>query len=563
MRRRAFTGPVEGAAAASSQAVRALPDIAAEGSVQKEEQDFPLVIASVPATGQHRMVAAGTVMLLVVAAAVIAPFASIRVARVDAFIPVLQTVLSVVEFITAILLFAQFSIQPQPALLALASAYIFSGSFAFLQTLSFPGGYAPAGLIGDGPNTPAWLYVLWHTTFPMAILVYALTKDAIGVSKLPARSTKASIMITVVCVLAVIAVLTWIVTAKTAYIPSFFTDDVRLQTQFGNQVNFMLWLWGATVLTVLLSRSRTILDLWLMVTLLAYMPNFLVAMIGSSIRFTVGWYAARCFVLFASCTLLIVLLIETTFLYSRLANALILQRRERTNRLLTVDAVMGAIAHELGTPLGAIALNASTARSQLRSTPPELEDMDDILNDIESDSHRAGAIISSIRELSKKTTDLRVLTRVEDAVRLVLRLLQHDLQINEVSVTTEFQDNLPEAHLDGTQLELVLLNLVKNAIEAMSSVTSGARLLRLTTSFDGHSTVSLSVQDSGLGIPVEDRERIFDPFFTTKSDGTGLGLAISSTLVANYGGKLRLVRSDSDGSIFELAIPVGERRSPQ
>src|SRR6476619_7556152 len=88
MRRRAFTGPVEGAAAASSQAVRALPDIAAEGSVQKEEQDFPLVIASVPATGQHRMVAAGTVMLLVVAAAVIAPFASIRVARVDAFIPV-------------------------------------------------------------------------------------------------------------------------------------------------------------------------------------------------------------------------------------------------------------------------------------------------------------------------------------------------------------------------------------------------------------------------------------------------------------------------------------------
>ena len=176
MRRRAFTGPVEGAAAASSQAVRALPDIAAEGSVQKEEQDFPLVIASVPATGQHRMVAAGTVMLLIVAAAVIAPFASIQVARVDAFIPVLQTVLSVADFITAVLLFAQFSIQPQRALLALASGYIFSGSFAFLQTLAFPGGYAPAGLIGDGPNSPAWMYVLWHTTFPAAILVYALPK---------------------------------------------------------------------------------------------------------------------------------------------------------------------------------------------------------------------------------------------------------------------------------------------------------------------------------------------------------------------------------------------------
>ena len=397
------------------------------------------MIATMPATERQRAIAVGIVILLIVAAAVIAPFASIQLARVDAFIPVLQTVVSVADLITAVLLFAQFSIQPQRALLALASGYIFSGSFAFLQTLAFPGGYAPAGLIGDGPNTPAWMYVLWHTTFPAAILVYALSKDTIGVGKLPGRSTKATIIITVACVLAVIAVLTWIVTAKTEYIPSFFTDDVRLQTQFGNQVNFMLWLWGATALTVLLFRRRTILDLWLMVTLLAYMPNFLVAMIGSSIRFTVGWYAARCFVLVASCMLLIVLLIETTFLYSRLANALILQRRERTNRLLTVDAVTAAIAHELRTPLGAIALNASTALSQLRSTPPELEDMEDILNDIEADSHRAGAIISSIRELSKKTTDLRALTRVEDAVRFVLRLLQHDLQINEVSVTTEFQ----------------------------------------------------------------------------------------------------------------------------
>ena len=563
MRGHEFMGSGGGAAGASPQAVPAapVPYTAAEGSVQKEEQDFPLVIASMPATGQHRTIAAGIVILLIVAAAVIAPFASIQVARVDAFIPVLQTVLTVVEFITAVLLFAQFSIQPQPALLALASGYIFSGSFAFLQTLAFPGAYAPAGLIGDGPNTPAWFYVLWHTSFPAAILVYALTKDAIGVSKLPVRSTKSSITITVVCVLAVIAVLTWIVTAKTEYIPSFFTGDIRLQTQFGNQVNLMLWVWGATVLTVLLSRSRTILDLWLMVTLLACMPNFLVAMVASSIRFTVGWYAARGFALFGSCTLLTVLLIEKTFLYSRLANALILQRRERTNRLLTVDAVTGAIAHELGTPLGAIALNASTARSQLRSTPPELDEMDDILDDIEADSHRAAAIISNIRELSKKTTDRRAPTRIEDAVRLVLRLLQHDLHINEVSVTTEFQDNLPEAHLDGTQLQQVLLNLVKNAIEAMSSVTSEVRSLRLRTSFDGRSTVLLSVQDSGPGISAEDREHIFDPFFTTKFDGTGLGLAISSTLVANYGGKLRLVKSDSDGSIFELAIPVGGQRS--
>lgn len=114
--------------------------------------------------------------------------------------------------------------------------------------------------------------------------------------------------------------------------------------------------------------------------------------------------------------------------------------------------------------------------------------MDEILTDIEAESLRAGGIISSIRELSKDTQRRIALTRVEDVARLVLRLLQHDLQINEIPIATEFQDNLPAVHLDGMQLQQVLLNLVKNAIDAMSSVAPEARLLRLTASFDGHST---------------------------------------------------------------------------
>jgi signal transduction histidine kinase len=539
-----------------------LPDGAAGNSVQKEEQDPPLIIANMPATGQQKAMAVGVAVLLVVAAAVIAPFASIQLGRVDAFIPVLQTALSIADLITAALLFAQYSIQPQTALLALASGYMFSGSFAFLQTLAFPGGYAPAGLIGDGLNSPAWIYVLWHTTFPAAILVYALSKDATRAAR-PGRPIVTAIAITIACVLATIAVLTWIVTTKTEYIPSFYTSDVRLQTQFGNQVNAVLWLWVATVLAVLFARRRTILDLWLMVTLLACMPNFLVAMIGSSVRFTIGWYAARCFVLFSSCTLVTVLLIETMFLYSRLASAITMQRRERTNRLLSVEAVTGAIAHELGAPLGAIALNASTALSQLRSHPRELEDMEDILSDIEADSHRAAAIVSSIREMTTKTIHRSALTSAEDVGQLALRLLKHDLQINEVSVTAEFQSNLPEVQIDGIELQQVLLNLVTNAIDAMSSSPPEARRLRLKTSFDGQSTVLMSVQDSGPGISAVDRERIFDPFFTTKPGGMGLGLAISSTLVASRGGKLRLIKSDSDGSIFQLAIPVGGQRSAQ
>jgi signal transduction histidine kinase len=132
-----------------------------------------------------------------------------------------------------------------------------------------------------------------------------------------------------------------------------------------------------------------------------------------------------------------------------------------------------------------------------------------------------------------------------------------------VSVITEYQGNLPEVHLDGTQLQQVLLNLIKNALDAMNVVAREARRLRLATSFDGHSTVFLSVQDSGPGIPAQDRERIFDPFFTTKSGGMGLGLAICFTVAENHGGKLRLVKSDASGSVFELAIPIGGQHRAQ
>lgn len=522
---------------------------------QQEERELPLIIANLPATGEHLAIAVGVAILLVVAAAIIAPFAQIQLGRVDAFIPVLQTCLTVVDFITATLVFAQYSIQPQRALLALASGYLFSGSFAFLQTLAFPGGYAPVGLIGDGLNSPAWIYVLWHTMFPAAVLLYAFNKDAPGVAR-AGRPATGGIAITLACVFAVIAGLTWVVTTKTAYLPSFYTTDVRFQTPLGNQVNAALLLWNATALTVLLFCRRTILDLWLMLTLLAYSPNFAVAMMGSSVRFTVGWYAARCFVLVGSCMLLGVLLIETMSLYSRVASAITLQRRERINRFLSVETVTGAIAHELRTPLAAISLNADTVLNQLRSSPRDLEGIDDILGDIKTDTNRAATIITSIREMTAKTVNQSALANVEDVGQLVLRLLKHDLQLNEISVTTEFQGDLPEVQMDGGELQQVILNLIKNAIDAMTSSRSEARRLWLKATFDGPASVLISIRDSGHGISVEDRKRIFDPFFTTKPDGMGLGLAISSTLVARYGGKLKLLESGPDGSVFQLVLPA-------
>jgi signal transduction histidine kinase len=532
-----------------------LPEAAAD-AVQKERQDFPLVIATMPATDRHRAIAVGIVIVLIVAVAVMAPFASTQVGRNDAFIPVLQTVVSVVDLITATLLFAQFSIQPQRALLALASGYIFSGSFAFLQTLAFPGGYAPAGLIGDTLNTPAWMYVLWHTTFPAAILVYALSKDATGAARPQGRPAMTAIVITVACVLAVIAGLTWIVTTKAEYLPSFYTTDIRLQTQFGNQINLALWLWGSAALAVLFSRRRTILDLWLMVTLLAYMPSFLVALIGSSVRFTVGWYAARCFILIASCMLLSVLLIETTLLYSRLASAIILQRRERTNRLLSVDAATAAIAHEINQPLGALSLNCDAALECLKATPLDLEELRSCLTDVKNENSRANEIVRGVRALFKATVRQREMVEINRLAREVLRMVEHDLHVHGVSVSTEFQEYVPQVRADPIQLQQVILNLVKNAIDAIAIGHTTIKAIRLITTYDGKSFVSLYVQDSGPGITTENETQIFDPFFSTKPSGMGLGLSISRGIIEDHGGDLRLTETSSKGCIFEITLPV-------
>ena len=151
------------------------------------------------------------------------------------------------------------------------------------------------------------------------------------------------------------------------------------------------------------------------------------------------------------------------------------------------------------------------------------------------------------------------MVRLEDVARQVLGFLRDDLQTNAISVETNFRDGLPPTHADPTQLQQVILNLVSNAIEAMSSA-SGSRRLRLSTSISENS-VLLSVQDSGAGIPRKDEERIFDAFFTTKAS-VGLGLAICRTLVENHGGVLRLAKADAVGSIFEVAMLVSAERRP-
>ncbi len=514
-----------------------------------------MVIAAMPITTQQRRMALSFIIFLLIVLAIAAPFARVQAARVDAFVPVVQSVMCVVDLITAGLLFAQYSILPGHGILAITSGYIFSGMFAFIQTLAFPGAYSATGLIGDGLNSAAWLFVVWHTAFPVAVIIYALSKDVNEPASQSGRSITVTIAITITCILAATAGLTWLTTAGSGYLPSLYVDLIQ-QTPLANHVNIYLWLLSCAALLVLFVRRRTILELWLIVVLLAWWPNFAVAIFMTVVRFSIGWYIARCFTLVASSTLLFVLLSESMLLYARLAKADLLVRRERADRLLSVQAATAAMAHELRQPLTGITMQGTAGLNWLKRTPPDLEKVDACLNFIVGAGYRAEEIIASIRDLYRRTPDERTMIQVNDVIREVLNLLKHDLQGGEVSIIADYHENLPQIHADHTQIQQVILNLVRNAIDAMRN-SPNKRQLRLITGFDGDSAVSLYIQDSGSGIAALDRDRIFDPFFTTKPTGMGLGLSICRTMVEDHGGKLRLIKTGAHGSSFEVVFPIG------
>ncbi len=297
--------------------------------------EFAIVITAMPATSRQRKVVLGAIITMAVIFAITLPFANVHLVRIGAFVLATQSVMCAADLLTAALLFSQYSGYPQRALLVLASGYVFSGLFAFLEACAFPGVFAGSSLIylGDEPNSTAWLFVFWHTVFPLAGIVYALSKDARAADR-SGQQIRTIIAVTIACVVTATAALTWLATAGVGYLPRIY-ESANLITAFGHYSAHSLLLLSGTALVLLFVRRHTILDQWLIVVLLAWLPTFAVAALFTAVQFTLGWYVARVFALFAGSALLFVLLSETVVLYTRLANAIVrLRRVERVQRRL-------------------------------------------------------------------------------------------------------------------------------------------------------------------------------------------------------------------------------------
>ena len=226
------------------------------------------------------------------------------------------------------------------------------------------------------------------------------------------------------------------------------------------------------------------------------------------------------------------------------------------SRVTTLVEVFGSIAHELNQPLSAILSNAQAAQ-RILANGADVTEMRDILNDIVSEDKRAGEVIHRLREWLKKGERQQRFLNINELVKNVLKLVGSYLIKQQVTATTEFARNLPAVRGDSVELQQLLVNLVVNACEAMTSCNPAERRLLIRTGMEnGSNEVIVSVTDWGSGIPEESLEQIFEPFFTKKEEGIGLGLSVCRTIMAAHRGQLWATNNPDRGATFHFSLPV-------
>jgi C4-dicarboxylate-specific signal transduction histidine kinase len=228
----------------------------------------------------------------------------------------------------------------------------------------------------------------------------------------------------------------------------------------------------------------------------------------------------------------------------------------RVARATTFGELTASIAHEINQPLGAMVANGNAGLRWLDRATPDVDEARGAFTRIVRDGRRAGEVIESIRAMFKNVDQEKTAIDINKIIRDMVGLMLGELRANDVSVQTNLDDNLPDVKGNRVQLQQVILNLIRNAIEAMNPVTDRARVLRIESAIHGPDGVLVSVEDSGTGLNPKDAERIFVSFFTTKPQGTGMGLSISRSIIEGHQGRLWASSGIDHGALFNVLLPT-------
>src|SRR5467141_2205470 len=226
-------------------------------------------------------------------------------------------------------------------------------------------------------------------------------------------------------------------------------------------------------------------------------------------------------------------------------------------RVTSLGALTASIAHEVNQPLSGIVTNASTCLRMLATDPPNVDGARETARRTIRDGNRLSDVITRLRALfSKKETTFESLD-LNEAIREVIALSLSELHRGRVILRTELADNLPLVTGDRVQLQQVVLNLLRNASDAMSAVDDRPRHIVITTEREEGDRVRLTVQDEGVGLDPQAMDRLFEAFYTTKNEGMGMGLSISRSIIERHHGRLWAAPNDGPGATFSFSIPCG------
>src|SRR5262249_5114843 len=225
------------------------------------------------------------------------------------------------------------------------------------------------------------------------------------------------------------------------------------------------------------------------------------------------------------------------------------------SRVTTLSTLTASIAHEVNQPLSGVVTNAETCLWMLDTDPLNVDGARETVLRIIRDGNRAADVVAPLRALFSRRAFTQERVDLTEAALEVVALSLNDLQRNRVVLESELADDLPVVAGDRVQLQQVILNLIRNAVDAMIDVDDRPRRLLIRTEREGTDAVRLTVRDAGVGLDHQTMNKLFDPFYTTKSDGMGIGLSISRSKVERHHGRLWVEPTDGPGATFAFSIP--------
>jgi signal transduction histidine kinase/CheY-like chemotaxis protein len=498
--------------------------------------------------------------------------------RVEAFIPIYDSTLVLTNLVTAGLLLVGFSRSRLRAVLVLASGYLFTALMALPHMAAFPGLFSSNGLLGAGPQTSAWLDALQHGGFPLFVICYALLKGREAGSAHSHPDTHAHVISAAAGALASVCLLALFATAGHQLLPQIVNGDAF--TTMMMTVSVLVWLLSLVALAILGSRPPySILDLWLMVVLCAWVFGIALSTVINTGRFDIGFYAGRVYGLLAASVVPIALLVEAGRLYGRLDEALALaeernvelarSREElaRAQRLEAIGQLTGGVAHDFNNLLTVVIGNLELIAGT-RGDPEKIERLaQGALKAARRGEHLVRQLLTyARRQISHpQTVNLNeLITNIENLIRRIIG--------EQIEIVSLLSPILAPVQIDPAQFETAILNLAINSRDAM---TGGGRITIETQNVtvdpqyaanDPEVTpgpyVMIAVSDSGAGMTPAVLARAFDPFFTTKEAGKGSGLGLSQVygFAKTAGGYAKIYSELGIGTTVKLYLPQSSNR---